>query len=106
MSASPNLVLVSLAEHLPETAEVRKLVERGGPLREIVEQAEREWKYFSLLDNLATDQRTGRQCLNILGYEQFLKDAEEEDCLRMMGALRMTANAAEGMAEEEEDEDE
>ena len=106
MSASPNPVLKSLTEHLPESAVVRKWVEQGKDLNEIAVQADLEWKYFSLLDVIAADQRTGRQCLNILGYEQFLKDAEEEDCLRMMGALKMTANAAEGMAEEEEDEDE
>ena len=105
MSASSNPVLKSLTDHLPESAEVRKWVEQGKDLSEIAVQADLEWKYFSLLDTIAQDQRTGRQCLNSLGYEQFLKDAEDEDCLRLMGALKMTANAAEGMAEEEEEGD-
>ena len=96
-------ILEPLVLQLPDNAISRKLIESSGEYRAILDQlvTEQKWcKYPEIKDNY---NKTGILYLQETGYKEWLKDAEEDDFLRMVGVLQLLFDTCSALKEDEEE---
>ena len=98
-------ILEPLVAQLPGKAASRKLIESGGDYVSISNQLARESKWCAHPDTMDDESRTGTSNLQHNGYQEWLKDAEEEDFVRMVGVLQLLYDTCLALKEDQEEED-
>jgi len=102
MSSSPNVVLLSMTDPLPDSAATKVMASAGKSYAEIAIQAEFDWNCLAHLETAQKDSKTGREWLRENGYGAWLDEADPEDRTCMLGWLRMITDMTQDLAEEEE----
>ena len=100
MSLQPHPILTELSEQLPESATTHKFIHEPKSFEEIAGQARKELLYFGNLDVLLEEGISGKSFLETNGYQEWLGDANENERLRSMGALKMISELSEAFAED------
>ena len=98
-------ILEPLVVQLPDKATSRKLIESGGDYVSISNQLASESKWCGHPKSMDGESRTGIMNLQQNGYQEWLKDAEEEDFVRMVGVLQLLYDTCSSLKEDQEKED-
>ena len=98
-------ILEPLVIQLPDKATSRKLIESGGDYVSISNQLISESKWCGQPNTVDGESRTGILNLQQNGYQEWLKDAEEEDFVRMVGVLQLLYETCLALKEDQEEED-
>jgi len=93
-------ILKPLVLQLPDTATSRELIEGGKDYDVISHQLANERKWCRGPHALDDENRTGSWYLEQSGYGNWLKDAEEEDFVRMVGVLQLIFDTCLALAED------
>ena len=93
-------ILKPLVLQLPNTATSRELIEGGKDYDVISHQLANERKWCRGPHTLDDENRTGSWYLEQSGYGNWLKDAEEEDFVRMVGVLQLIFDTCLALAED------
>ncbi len=91
MNSQSHPILIELSEQLLETSTTFKYIQGPESYSQVATQAQEEFFGNGL---------SGRDQLAQYGYENWLKDMEEEDRLYLIGTLRLVIDLAEELAEE------
>ena len=97
-------ILEPLVAQLPDKATSRKLVESGADYVSISNQLARERKWCGHHNTVDGENRTGILNLQQNGYQEWLKEAEEEDFVRMVGVLQLLYDTCSALKEDQEEE--
>ena len=103
MPSSPNAVLLSIADHLPESAATKVMIREGKSNARIFTQADLDLWCLANLEAIYEGSKTGQECLRENGYGHWLDEADMEDRIRMLGWLKMIADMTEELDEEEDE---
>ena len=98
-------ILEPLVVQLPDKATSRKLIESGGDYVSISNQLASESKWCGHPNKVDGESRTGILNLQQNGYQEWLKDAEEEDFVRMVGVLKLLYDRCLALKEDQDEED-
>jgi len=98
-------ILKPLVVHLPNKATSRKLIESGVDYVSISNQLVSESKWCGQPNAMDCESRTGVVNLQQNGYQEWLKDAEEEDFVRMIGVLQLLYDTCLALKEDQGEED-
>ena len=82
-------IIEPLILHLPITALSRTFIEGEKEFKDIILQLMNERKWCRNPQAIDNENRTGRWYLEKNGYIDWLKDAEDEDFVRMVGVLHL-----------------
>ena len=93
-------ILIDLAKQLPIETQTLQFIEESKSYEEIAGQARKEMYCLGNLENVLDDGQTGETILFNSGYEVWLKDAEDDDRLRLIGALKLIAEFCEEIDED------
>lgn len=104
MSNSPNTVLLSMTDPLPDSAATKIMTSAGKSYAEISIQAGFDWQCLAHLEDVQKESKTGREWLRKNGYGNWLDGADQEDRICMLGWLKMILDMTQDMAEEEDQE--
>jgi len=100
MNSKGNPILIEMADQLPEGSKAYQLIRTSVDYPLIIEQTKEDFYCFADLDKERKNGMTARSILKQNGYENWLKDMEEEDRLRMCGVLQMIADLAQELDED------
>ena len=95
-----NPILIELASQLPEASKLYQFVMTSVDYSSIFDLAREDFLGFADLDKEIKNGMTGLAMLTQNGYENYLRDMEEEDRLRMCGILQMLADLAQELDED------
>jgi len=100
MYSKGNPILIEMASELPETSKLYQLVMTSVDYSSIFDQAKEDFFSFADIEKEIKNGMTGLAVLTQNGYENYLRDMEEEDRLRMCGILQMLADLAQELDED------
>ncbi|PIQ97846.1 MAG: hypothetical protein COV67_02070 [Nitrospinae bacterium CG11_big_fil_rev_8_21_14_0_20_56_8] len=89
MTRQPHAILQAMADQIPEPSRVRRMIDAGEELEAIALQAGLEKKNLIRLESGMEENSAEQTWLEDHGYEAWLKDADREERLRVIGALQM-----------------
>ena len=96
-----NPILSDLAKQLPDTAQTSSLINECKNYKEIAIQARSEMVWLKKYDFWTDEGQEIKRSLTENGYEQWLRDCEEDDRLRLIGVLELIFELCEELEEEE-----
>jgi hypothetical protein len=100
MYSKGNPILIEMASQLPETSKLFQFVMTSVDYSLIFDQAKEDFFGYANLHKEIKNGMTGLAMLKQNGYENYLRDMEEEDRLRMCGIIQMLADLAQELDEE------
>ena len=100
MNLKGNPILIEMADQLPSTSKSFQLITTSVDYPRIIDQAREDFYSFSDFEKISKNGMTGLENLKKNGYENWLKDMEEEDRLRICGVLQMIVDLAQELDEE------
>lgn len=98
MSAHP--ILKELSHQLPQSTHTYRYIQEAAEFEVIATQAQKD---IACLENLEGHLEEGRLSKNVLeesGYREWLKASDQDERLRVLGALKLIADVSEDLAEE------
>ena len=100
MSGKPHPILEELATQLPESSKLFLHIQEGKDYAEIASLARND---MSCLENVQGNLKDGQSAKSVLhqnGYQKWLENSDEDDQLRVYGALSLVAELSEELAED------
>ena len=91
---------MNLSNHLPDATQTLQFIQEPKTYTEIADQARIEMHCLQNLENIMEAGQMGKNILQQNGYEAWLKDAQNEDRLRLVGALKLILEFCEELAED------
>ena len=98
-------ILEPLVVQVPDNALSRKLIEDERSYNEIFKQLTNEHQWMRGPHSSDDNNRTGIWYLEQNGYAEWLKDAEEEDFVRMVGLLQLVQETFSALEEDLHEDD-
>ena len=100
MNSNTNPILKDFSRQLPKHSQTLQFVQESKSYVEIALQARREISCLRNLECVVFDDQTGESILKKSGYNEWLKDFEDEDRLRLIGVLKLIVDFCEESGEE------
>ena len=100
MNSEGNPILIELAEQLPPSSKIYKLIMTSKNYSVIISQAKEDFFCFGDMENEVKDGMKGINILKQNGYEEWLHDKEDDDRLRICGVLQMISELSEELNDE------
>ena len=100
MKSKGNPILIEMADQLPPVSKLFQIITTSVDYSPIIDQAKEDFYCFADLETKRESGVTGLEALMNNGYENWLKDMEEEDRLRICGVLQMIVDLAQELDEE------
>jgi len=97
---SAHSILAELSKQLPESAHTFQYIQEPAHFEKIALQARSD---IACLENLVGHLEDGRPAKTVLeqnGYQAWLEASDQDECLRVLGALRLVADLSEDLAED------
>jgi len=98
-------ILEPIVSQLPSTVLSRMFIEGDRDYNDIVSQLTNERQWLRAPFSTDDKNRTGIWYLEKNGYAEWLKDAEDEDFIRMVGVLQLTLDTFSSLEEDLEEND-
>lgn len=98
MSAHP--ILRELLQQLPETAHTFQYIQEPAHFEKIAVQARNDIACLKNLDGHLEDSRPAKTILEQNGCQAWLEASDQDERLRVLGALRLIADLSEDLAED------
>jgi hypothetical protein len=100
MSDKPHPILEELATQLPESSKLFLHIQEGKDYAEIATLAKNDISCLENVDGVLKDGQSAKSVLHQNGYQRWLEISEEDDRLRVFGALSLIAELSEELAED------
>ena len=100
MNSNGNPILIELAEQLPSSSKIYKLIMTSKNYSVIISQAKEDFFCFGDMESEFKDGLTGIHLLKQNGYEEWLHDMEDDDRLMICGVLQMISELSEELNDE------
>ncbi len=98
MSAHP--ILAELSQQLPESAHTFQYIQEPAHFEKIAVQARNDIACLENLDGHLEDGRPAKTILEQNGCQAWLEASDQDERLRVLGALRLIADLSEDLAED------
>ena len=98
-------ILGPLIDQLPTNATSRKLIESSSDYMNISDQLAKEKNWCANPNSLDDKSKSGEFNLRVNGYKEWLQNAEEEDIIRMVGALQLLLETCSALQDDQDEED-
>ena len=98
-------ILRPLINQLPTNATSRILIESSTDYMNILDQLVREKTWCANPNSLDDESKSGAFNLRLNGYKEWLQNAEEEDIIRMVGALQLLLETCSALQDDQDEED-
>ena len=97
---SAHLILADLSKQLPESAHTFQYIQEPGHFEKIAVQARSDIACLENLEGHLEDGRPAKTVLEQNGYQAWLEASDQDERLRVLGALRLIADLSEDLAED------
>jgi len=98
MTAHP--ILLELSGQLPESAHTFQYIQEAVEFEMIAAQAQKDISCLENLEGCLEDGRTAKAVLEESGYREWLEASDQDERLRVLGALTLIADVSEDLAED------
>jgi hypothetical protein len=96
-------ILDELSRQLPDAAHTFQYIHESPDFWKITAQAQTDISCLENLEGCLEDGRSAKSVLEEGGYRAWLESSDEEEKLRVLGALKLIADLSEDLAEDEND---
>ena len=93
-------ILLELSDQLPESAHTFKYIQEASEYEEITAQAQKDIACLENLEGHLEDGQPSKSVLEENGYREWLGGSDQDDRLRVLGALHLIADVSEELAED------
>ncbi len=100
MSDKPHPILEEIATQLPESSQLFLNIQSGSDYTEIVSLAQEDMSCFENVEGTLKDGQSAKSVLHQNGYQKWLESSDEDDQLRVYGALSLIVELAQELAED------
>jgi len=98
MTAHP--ILIELSGQLPDSAHTFQYIHEAADFEKIAAQAQRDILCFENLEGCLEDGQPAKAVLGQCGYREWLEASDQDERLRVLGALHLIADVSDDLAEE------
>ena len=100
MNSNAHPILVELSRQLPDSAHTFQHIQEAAEFEQIATQAQADISCLENLEGCLEDGRPAKTVLEENGYRQWLGASDQDERLRVLGALKLIADVSEDLAEE------
>ncbi len=100
MNSQPHPILEELSNQLPESAHTFRYIQGSSGFEEIAAQAGKDISCLENLEGCLEDGRPAKAVLEESGYRRWLEGSDQDERLRVLGALRLIADLSGDLAED------
>ena len=100
MSGKSHPILEELATQLPESSQIFLNIQAGENYAEIASLAQNDMSCLENVKGTLKDGQSAKSVLHQNGYQKWLENSDEDDQLRVYGALSLIAELAKELAED------
>lgn len=100
MSASAHPILEELSNQLPQSAHTYQYIQQASEFEEIAAQAQKDISCLENLEGCLEDGQPAKAVLEESGYRMWLEGSDQDERLRVLGALRLIADLSEDLADD------
>ncbi len=100
MNSNAHPILTELSRQLPDSACTFRFIQEAAEFKEIAAQAHKDISCLENLEGCLEDGQSAKTVLQQSGYQEWLEGSDQDERLRVLGALRLIADLSEDMAEE------
>ncbi len=100
MSPSAHPILAELSNQLPQTAHTFQRIQEAAEFEKIAAQSQKDISCLENLEGCLEDGRPAKTVLEENGYRVWLEGSDQDERLRVLGALRLIADLSEDLAED------
>ena len=93
-------ILAELSGQLPESAHTFKRIQEAAGYEEINAQAQKDIACLESLEGNLEDGQPAKVVLEQSGYREWLAASDQDERLRVLGALKLIADVSEDLAED------
>ena len=93
-------ILAELSGQLPESAHTFQYIQEAAEFEKITAQAQKDIACLENLEGHLEDGQPAKTALEQSGYQEWLKDSDQDERLRVLGALHLIADVSEELAED------
>jgi hypothetical protein len=93
-------ILLELSGQLPEAARTFQYIQEAAEFEKITTQAQKDITCLENLEGHLEDGQPAKTVLEQSGYLQWLKVSDDDERLRVLGALHLIADVTEDLAED------
>lgn len=93
-------ILLELSDQLPESAHTFKYIQEASEYEKITAQAQKDIACLENLEGHLEDGQPSKSVLEENGYREWLGGSDQDDRLRVLGALHLIADVSEELAED------
>jgi hypothetical protein len=93
-------ILDELSGQLPETSCTFQYIQEAADFEKIAAQAQKDIACLENLEGQMGDDQSSRNILEQNGYKEWLKASDQDERLRVLGALHLIADVSEELAED------
>ena len=100
MNSKAHPILEELSRQLPDAAHTFQYIHEPSDFEKIAAQAQKDISCLENLEGCLDDGRPAKDVLAESGYRAWLEGSEQDERLRVLGALQLIADLSEDLAEE------
>jgi hypothetical protein len=100
MDSKAHPILAELSRQLPDTAHTFQYIHESSDFEKIAAQAQGDISCLENLEGCLEDGRPAKSVLEESGYRAWLGESDQDERLRLLGALKLIADLSEDLAEE------
>lgn len=100
MNSEAHPILAELSRQLPDTSLTFRHILDAEEFELIMTQALKDIACLENLEGILKDGRPAKTVLEESGYREWLKDSDQDEHLRVLGALQLIADVSEDLAED------
>ena len=93
-------ILAELSGQLPESARTFQYIQNAVEFEKIADQAQKDIACFENLEGRLKDGQPAKTVLELSGYREWLAASDQDERLRVLGALHLIADVSEELAED------
>ena len=93
-------ILAELSGQLPESAHTFQYIQDAVEFEKIAAQAQKDIACFENLEGRLKDGQPAKTVLEQSGYREWLEASDQDERLRVLGALKLIADVSGDLAEE------
>jgi hypothetical protein len=100
MPSQSHPILIELSGQLPDSAHTFQYIQEAAEFEKIAAQAQRDVSCLENLEGCLEDGKPAKAVLEQSGYREWLEASDQDERLRVLGALHLIADVSEELAED------
>lgn len=100
MTSQAHPILIELSGQLPESAHTFLRIQEAAEFEAIAAQSQKDILCLENLEGFLEDGWPAKSVLEQSGYQEWLEGSDQDERLRVLGALKLIADVSEDLAED------